>query len=371
MTNSQQPQTGVTENSSSSSGRVERPSYIGIHARDETTRVLYVSSGVEDALGYSAESLINTRAVDLMEESFDAKDLLQMFAAGAGQTETSSAYVMYVNIKTAFGEPILHRITWFQCSDCVVYIGISFPEVEYTKRTNLAARQLDGGMKALDISQELHEHQRLTQHVPQTPQTQYTQQPHAHRPQNSVYYSHSDRIKAAFVLEYLGAVEGETDQHAGQLAGPQVVFVTGSVSRLIDADTSDLTHAPFLKFVAPEDVLQVGKFLDRLFGTTDVMFETFSLLRRPPIVEGDVDVADDDNPRVVVECLGAASRDGVMLLVRRLHIACAPKRDTAGNYIRTMVHKVDDEDSGYISLAELISSDPDTSDAPDAWSQLL
>ncbi|KAJ2711612.1 hypothetical protein H4R19_003167, partial [Coemansia spiralis] len=68
MAGNQQPQTGATE---SSSGRVERPSYIGIHARDETTRVLYISSGVEDALGYSAESLINTRAIDVMEEHFD------------------------------------------------------------------------------------------------------------------------------------------------------------------------------------------------------------------------------------------------------------------------------------------------------------
>ncbi|KAJ2715701.1 hypothetical protein H4R19_001053 [Coemansia spiralis] len=354
MAGSQQPQTGAT---ASSSGRVEQPSYIGIHARDETTRVLYISSGVEDAIGYSAESLINTRAIDVMEEHFDVKDLAQMFAAGEGKTDTASAYVMYLNVKTAFGEPILHRITMFQCDNCVVYIGMSFPEVAYTKRTNLAVRQLDGAMKELDISQELREHQRRTQQT----------QPHAHRQQAPLYYSQSNRIKAAFVLEDRDAVEGEM----GQLAGPQVVFVTGSVSRLIDADTSDLSQAPFLKLVAPEDVLQVGKFLDRLFGTTDVMFETFSLLRRPPVIEGDVDVADADNPRVVVECLGAASRDGVILLVRRLHIACAPKRDTTGNYIRTMVHKVDDEDSGYISLAELISSDPDTSDAPDAWSQLL
>ncbi|KAJ2709160.1 hypothetical protein H4R19_004394, partial [Coemansia spiralis] len=351
------PQTGATESSSSSSGRVERPSYIGIHARDESTRVLYISSGVEDALGYSPESVINTRAIDVMEEHFDVEDLAQMLALDAGKADTSSVYVMYLNIKSAFGNPILHQATWFLCDDCIVYIGMTFPEVEYAKRTNIAAQQLDGAMKELDISQELREHQQRTRHT----------QPHAHRQQASIYLSPSNKVKAAFVLEHRDAVEEEM----GQLAGPQVVFVTGSVSRLIDADTSDLSQAPFLKLVAPEDVLQVGKFLDRLFGTTDVMFETFSLLRRPPVVEGDVDVADDDNPRVVVECLGAASRDGVILLVRRLHIACAPKRDTAGNYIRTMVHKVDDEDSGYISLAELISSDPDTSDVPEAWSQLL
>ncbi|KAJ2697318.1 hypothetical protein H4R19_005672, partial [Coemansia spiralis] len=61
--------------------------------------------------------------------------------------------------------------------------------------------------------------------------------------------------------------------------------------------------------------------------------------------------------------------DGLAILVRKLRMAPAPKRDSVGNYIHSRTHEVDDE-GGYISLAELISSDPDTSDVPDAWSRL-
>ncbi|KAJ2805720.1 hypothetical protein H4R21_001155, partial [Coemansia helicoidea] len=158
------------------------------------------------------------------------------------------------------------------------------------------------------------------------------------------------------------------DETGDRQAGPLVVFVTGSVSHMVDADTSDVMRTPFLKLVAPEDLLHVSKYFDRLVDSTDVLFETFSLLSRPPVVEGDVEVADHENHRVVVECLGASSPDGLAILVRKLRTAPAPRRDSMGNYIHSRIHKVDEE-CGYVSLAELISSDPDTSDAPEAWSR--
>ncbi|KAJ2715567.1 hypothetical protein H4R19_001132, partial [Coemansia spiralis] len=103
--------------------------------------------------------------------------------------------------------------------------------------------------------------------------------------------------------------------------------------------------------------------------STDVLFETFSLLSRPPVVEGDVHVADEDNHRVVVECLGGSSQDGLAILVRKLRTAPAPTRDTMRSYTRSRVHRVDDE-GGYLSLSEFISSGPDTSDVPDTWLRL-
>ncbi|KAJ2808345.1 hypothetical protein H4R21_000091 [Coemansia helicoidea] len=324
------------------------PSYIGIHTRDSSLRVLYVSPGVEAALGYTPESVVNLRIIDFLTDQFDAADLPWIYESkgdgsdGEDETGAASVYVMYLNIKAADGTSVLHRATTFKCDNCVIYVAITFPGRPHYIRTGLEVQLLDRGMKQLDVSRRRREYQAAHG-------SRRTSQ------QASMYRARGARVSAAFVLERLDAVETEMDQHEALLAGARVVFATGSVSRLIDADTSDLHHAPFMALVAPEDLLRVGRFLDRLFGTTDVLFETFALLGRPPAVEGDAAVADEDNPRVAVECVGAASRDGVVLLIRRLHAARGP---------------VADEDCGYASLSELISSDPSTSDAPDAWAQL-
>ncbi|KAJ1725975.1 hypothetical protein LPJ61_005508 [Coemansia biformis] len=365
---------GPGDSDSTDTGVVEevyRPSYIGIHTRDESTRVLYVTSGVEEAVGYRAEALINTRAIDFIMDQYDVSDLPWLYESKKkgnatdkdddddDETDMANAYVMYFNIKTADGTPILQRTTAFKCDNCVVYIGVFYPEVPYHDRHELEVRMLDGTMKQLNVTQRRKEHI-----------VAQGNRPLVHQRRAPLYYSRSRRVKAAFVLENLSGADAEMDEAEGRLAGPTISFVTGSVSRLVDADTSDLMKAPFLKLVAPEDVLHASRFLDRLSRSTDVMFETFSLLQYPPVVAGDVAVADEDNLRVVVECLGASSQDGVVLLASKLHTVTAPKRDTMGNYIHSRVHEIDNE-GGYISLAELISSDPDTSDAPDAWSQLL
>ncbi|KAJ1725734.1 hypothetical protein LPJ61_005623, partial [Coemansia biformis] len=322
-----------------------RPSYIGIHARDESTRMLYITSGVQEAVGYSAESIINTRAIDFIMDHYDINDLPWLYeskkkggAVGGGddgdedETDMANAYVMYINIKTASGTPVLQRITTFKCDNCVVYISVTFPEVPYHDRRELQVRMLDGAMKQLNVSQKRKEHIEAQ-----------GGRPLVHRRRSPLYYSQSRRIKTAFVLEHPDVAGVVMSEAEGRLAGPAISFVTGSVSRLVDADTSDLMKAPFLKLVAPEDVLHASRFLDRLSRSTDVMFETFSLLQRPPVVVGDVAVADEDNRRVVVECLGASSQDGVVLLASKLHTVTAPKRDTMGNYIHSRVHEIDNE----------------------------
>ncbi|KAJ2773713.1 hypothetical protein IWQ57_001172 [Coemansia nantahalensis] len=351
-----------SSNDSAGSGQgVQRPSYIGIHTRDSSLRVLYITSGVEAALGYPPEAIINNSAGDFLTDQFDVADLSWIYGSkgdGEDETDVASAYAMYFNINAADGTPVLHRMTTFKCDNCVVYIAITSPERPHYGRTGLEVQLLDQGMKQLVVSQKRREYQAAAAHG-------YRQASQ----QASMYRAQGAQVKAAFVLERLDAVETDTDEHGTRVAGARVVFVTGSVSRLIDADTSDLHQVPFMKLVAPEDLLHVGRFFDRLAETTDVLFETFSLLSRPPVVEGDVAVDDNENTRVVVECVGAGSRDGAALLLAKLRTMPPPKRDSMGNYIHSRVHEVSDE-AGYISLSELISSDPDSSDVPAAWAQL-
>ncbi|KAJ2800564.1 hypothetical protein H4R21_003126, partial [Coemansia helicoidea] len=184
-----------------------------------------------------------------------------------------------------------------------------------------------------------------------------------------LYFARSRQTKVAFVLENPEVVGKEMAATSGYQAGPRVVFVTGSVTRLIDVNTCDVMQEPFLQLVAPEDIVHVTRFFERLASSADVLFENFSLLSRPHMIDGDIVISDTDNERVLVECLGAAAQDGIVLLLRKRRTVPAPRRDTMGNYIRSRVHEVDDE-QGYISLAELVSSDPETSDAPEAWSRL-
>ncbi|KAJ2770643.1 hypothetical protein IWQ56_002089, partial [Coemansia nantahalensis] len=310
----------------SSVSRLQRPSYstnLGIHLLDETSRIIYVSSGVQQGTGITQEEMINKSAHEFIMEGFDSKDYLSLYETnnlsdadmeGEDKADEAHAYAMEGNIRTAYGKAVYSRVTLFPCDNCVLYIIQMYPDAPLLERTELEVQALDGAMRRINVTRE------------------------------------------------------QNDETGDRQAGPLVVFVTGSISHMVDADTSDVMRTPFLKLVAPEDLLHVSKYFDRLVDSTDVLFETFSLLSRPPVVEGDVEVADHENHRVVVECLGASSPDGLAILVRKLRTAPAPMRDSMGNYIHSRIHKVDEE-CGYVSLAELISSDPDTSDAPEAWSR--
>ncbi|KAJ1988722.1 hypothetical protein GGI25_004786 [Coemansia spiralis] len=326
------------------SSDIHRPTFLGIHSRDEATQILYISSGCRQSMGYTPAYMISRRALDFIADPYHG-DYPRIYENKEEDEDEANAYVMYMNIKTANGTPVLHRVTTFKCDNCVIVVGMAFPEAPYQDRHELEVQMLDGAMRKLNITRE----QRVEARGQRVP----------------LYYARAQQIKVAFVLESPLATDA-TD--ARRQNGPLVVFVTGSVSRLIDADTSDLLRFPFLKLVAPEDIVLVSKFFERLAETPDVLFETFALLQRPRVIDGDVVVADEQNTRIVVECLGANVQDGVALLLRKLRTQAPPSKDTLGNYTKPKIHEVD-EDGGYLTLSEIISSDPETSDAPN-WSRL-
>ncbi|KAJ2806499.1 hypothetical protein H4R20_001666 [Coemansia guatemalensis] len=356
-----------------------QPTFIGIHTRDESTQILYISSGVRQALGYTPAQMISHNAKDFIADTTgedyptiyadaDENDLRSSVASMSAVTsetqpasseenedDEANAYVFYIHSMTASGRPILERATTFKCDNCVLFIGMVFPEVPFRNRNELEVQMLDGAMKRLNITR---------QHEAQIERRRALALQPGYQP--SMYCARSKQVKAAFVLEHPQSVDYSRSDTGDRLMGPLVAFVTGSVSHLVEADTSDIMRCPFLKLVAPEDVLHVCEFFERLSKTADVQFETFALLKRPHIIEGDVFVSDEENPRVVVECLGAAADDGVVLLLRKLRTVPSPKKDSSGNYIHSGMYKVEGTE-GHMSLSELISSDPETSDAPD-WS---
>ncbi|KAJ2797001.1 hypothetical protein H4R20_005346 [Coemansia guatemalensis] len=269
-----------------------------------------------------------------------------------------NAYTWYVNIKCASGAPVLHRMIGFKCDSSVLVIGVVFPDLPFEAKHEFEVQSLDGSMERKNLTH------------PEETQVQRQRRlalPSGHRA--SKYTMRNRQTKAVFMLESPEKVCGEVFNPEYRVNGPNIVFATSSVSHLIDADISDVMQYPFLKLVAPEDVTHVSKFFERLSASTDVLFENFALIKHPHIIEGDIFVRDEENPRVVVECLGAAVDDGVAILLRRLREVPAPKRDNLGNYIHKSIYPNNNGDDSAPSLFDMVSSDPETTDIP-GWSRL-
>ncbi|KAJ2004270.1 hypothetical protein H4R26_002605 [Coemansia thaxteri] len=313
-------------------------------------------------MGWAPAEMISRKARDYIADPFEG-DYPEIFSSKLeegqdAEEDEANVYMMHMNLKNSNGTPVYHRITSFKCDNCVLVVGMSYPEVPFRNRHELEVQMLDGAMRRLNITRQ----NELESAIRQQTEGVARRAP--------MYYAPSRQIKVAVVLESPAAVLGSAQEDDERRQnGPLIVFVTGSVSRLIDADTSDLLRFPFLRLVAPEDVARAGRFFDRLGESEDVLFETLALVQRPHVIDGDVAVADDANARVVVECLGANAQDGVVLLMRRLRTQPPPRRDALGNY-QSRAHALDDLEDGYMSLSDLISSDPATSDAPASWSRL-
>ncbi|KAJ1952745.1 hypothetical protein GGI12_006170 [Dipsacomyces acuminosporus] len=158
---------------------------------------------------------------------------------------------------------------------------------------------------------------------------------------NRAYSTRSAR-QACIALE--GIIEGSSEA----ITGPRVTFVTNSISQIIDADSSDIQGLPFLSLVATEDITKAAAFLDNALSSNELVLENFRLLADPV----------DPNSRrsrelVSAEFMAMASDDGVNILCQ-LGKNESARRGPAGRYM---------------SLDEIISSDPETSGFSEAWNR--
>ncbi|KAJ2849754.1 hypothetical protein IWW36_002402 [Coemansia brasiliensis] len=342
-----------------------RPSFLGIHSRDMETKILYISSGCRNCMGFTPAEMTANEASGYIFDSYNSVYptlYLDNQASGEGdEDDESSAFCIYMNLRTASNVPVLHRVITMRADNCVIVVVTAFPEAPIRDRRELQVQTLDGKLKKLTINPEQVQLERRRKEAAAAQQRGGGRVP--------LYYARSRQIKAVLVLEHPEVAEIETEESGRRPAGPHIAFSTSSISRLIDVDNSDIMNYPFMKLVAPEDLLHVGSYFDRLSKSSDVLFETFSLLQRPHVIEGDVFVSDEENPRVVVEALGANVQDGIAILIRKLKVVPAPKRDSMGNYIHSRVHEISEE-SGYVSLSELISSDVETTDAGE-WERIF
>ncbi|KAJ1644858.1 hypothetical protein LPJ64_003517 [Coemansia asiatica] len=157
------------------------------------------------------------------------------------------------------------------------------------------------------------------------------------RQQSTVYRSRGRFLQACLVLERQRAVDDVAPW------GPRVVFASRSFEAIVNLDASDVQGLSFLALVAAEDTVKAARFLERVAGSQTVVVEKLLLVNGGQ--------ADNNRP-VCVEVVAAGSDDGAILL-------CRPDR------MRGLGQN--DDDSGYTSLEDIISSDPETSGLSDAW----
>ncbi|KAJ1807869.1 hypothetical protein LPJ77_002738 [Coemansia sp. RSA 2523] len=342
---------------------VKRATFIGLHERTPMASILYCSSGVRPALGYTPASLASQEKRLTVADTFGLQQYSRIFTHNDDEDEEvsfddeASIFTMYIYLNDHNEHPVLCRVTSFKTDTCVLAVVTTFPEVPFVSRPEIEVEILDRKMAQEDASRQ------------EAAKTAVKKGRSGRRSRDrSTFVVKNKRAKVAFVLEHPHVTTIETEETGRRPNSSVIAFATGSISSLLDVDTSDVAQIPFLKLIAPEDILHVSRYFERLSDATDVQFETFRFMQRPQIIAGDIAVADENNSRVLVEALGAAVEDGVVLLVRKVRVEPAPTRDTLGNFVRPRDHDFDDAD--FMSLADIISSDPGTSDAGDGWSEL-
>ncbi|KAI8323647.1 hypothetical protein GQ54DRAFT_257864 [Martensiomyces pterosporus] len=349
-------------------------SFICIHDKSAETRLLYLSSGVRQAMGYQPQAMVGHSAVNFIADDWYAQDYPEAYQEDDDET---SVTVMNLNAKRNGGDPIATRLVAFNCETCILIVAIMFPEQPYTPLSTLGVRRLDHALE--QQSQPPSRNEGPGAQVARPPRTQ------------SVFVTRAPQPKACFVLERISsqqvhASEDESNSHlVTKPNGPQIVFVTNSINRILNLDGDELINTPFLRLLAPESLVKASQFLDELSRSDGIVFALLYFLRTPFSGSMDEDGDGGENgptsggsshaptsDRVEVELVGAQSDDGAVLLCRKVTV-CPPAGPGRGLRGGRIPAGGDDDGGcdGYLSLSEILSSDPETSDCPSLWSNIM
>ncbi|KAI8319823.1 hypothetical protein GQ54DRAFT_313220 [Martensiomyces pterosporus] len=298
-------------------------SFLYVSDKTEHARILFVSRAVRDALRIEPDELIGCRTRELLHDEYP---LDSPFSEAKG-CASLGAVMMFVSLNDRDGNPVHSRIISIDCGDCTFSIARTVDMSDsHTANEEERARKLENECSSSSSAA--------------APQGRPS------RRRTHVYTSRAPPAKACFVLE--------GDKNRWDAHGPRITFVTNTISSLIDVDGGyEIIGQPFLSIVAAEDITRVSEFLDRLIETEEPEVLTFRILASP--------MDPDNNEHVRVIALGAGSSDGSLLLCRA---AESPVQPLPGRNNRRA-------ECGYMSLEDIISSDPDTSDCSEVWRELV
>ncbi|KAJ1877883.1 hypothetical protein H4R99_001249 [Coemansia sp. RSA 1722] len=324
---------GNADSSSVSQGRDTSSAplaYIAIHDKTPMMRVLYASSNIRRVLQFEPSEVVGQPALAFVNNG-KADDYVEQFGRPTNDTVLISDMV----VDSRDATPTFLRIIHFSCDNLEFNVALKYPDMAPASSIGSRAPQ---PMTPADVSQvasaavasEGRRRRRIEQRCLMR---------RSYRPRGQ-----QRAFQACLVLER----QRRTDETV--VAGPRIVFASASFERIVGVDASDLQGVDLLTLVVPDDVVKTAEFLDRAAVSEGVELDTFRFA-----------MCDSPDRHVAVEVIGAGSDDGAVLL-------CQP--DRASLQQMRMAGQGSAETDGYMSLEEIVSSDPETSDFSDIWQSL-
>ncbi|PIA14536.1 hypothetical protein COEREDRAFT_98810 [Coemansia reversa NRRL 1564] len=331
-------------------------SFIGVHDESSEMRILYVSSNVEQVLNIHPKYIIGQSS-----HAFFASGKSQEYHMQTKEMEDENVSIVYTSAVRNDLLPVHLRLVHFKCD------GIRFNACYASSENHFQQQSRVGGVSSTSVK-GVSEIERQT-----TAKTANIKCPMSvnlravyelETTRNRLLRSRRNTLGMVRACMVLGALE---DIDNIDMLGPLVKFASSSFERIIGTDTCDIQGKPFLSLVATQDTLKAGKFLKRMTETRNITSETLLLQVNPfedlyshGNIYGNNNSTDVSivKEKVRVEIIGAGGDDGAILLVQFQRLP-----------LYSGCHAAEDEsmEANLISLEDIISSDPETSDYARTW----
>ncbi|KAJ1960203.1 hypothetical protein GGI12_003931 [Dipsacomyces acuminosporus] len=294
--------------------------YLIINERTPGMPILYVSSSIREALLYEPQDFIGHSALEFVADTNDVEELRKHH----GTFTDDNVIMTNCIVKSKDNQDVYIRTIVFACGNVNLGIVDTFPNITSNEQL-LQYQQQEEDIRALSV-------QRF--------KCILSEQTSNNTLGRNAIYSLRTTYQACIVTENKG----------DNINGPEVVFVTSSINRILEADSCELQGLPFLSLVAEQDSIRACDFLEKALYSKELVLETLRLLVNP------LEESETNNPKLVsVEFMAKGSDDGVIMLCQ------------VGRYARTECN----DNGGYMSLEDIITSDPETSDCPELWNMSI
>ncbi|KAJ2809361.1 hypothetical protein H4R20_000171 [Coemansia guatemalensis] len=366
-------------------------SYIAVYEREHPERIIFVSSNCQRVLGYTPQEMLGTSAMSYSADAYAEHYSCQWPADNPELTVT----MMPHNVKSKDGDIIFTHTISFNCSGYIFSTINAFPEFGRVFLGDSVLYRLQHETNYDAISTNVIENQQAaeeaatcgsttanvecasssTQSAAQNsinqmaslgyPQITNATLKHAH-----VYTARSSPVKACVILNKLS--------NNANVQGPTVYFATNTINDIYNGnvDAHELVDMPFLSLVVYQDVTKAALFMDKLISSPHPQLCTLRLISDPVYSAEDNNASDTgaasqavSDSSINVEIFGASSDEKIMLLCQKTR----RRRPTGSTFPNSMLgaHNPIDDELPYMSLEEIISSDPETSDPGRQWHQVL
>ncbi|KAJ1886445.1 hypothetical protein LPJ81_006702, partial [Coemansia sp. IMI 209127] len=351
-------------------------SYLLVFERTPPEYIVFASSSCFKAIGYTPEEMVGTSALDYSSDPY-AK---HYSCAWPADNPELGVTMMPHNLVHKNGDYVFTHYIAINCSGHIFALIHAFPElgrVEMTGDSMLYKLQHELSFAEEYKGDNAQPSSPDANNAPTQPSEQQTQNEVGQGQENvadlvnpkqplvtkeslhkaHIFTARAARAKACFILN--------TADSAPASQGPTIEFVTNTVSDVFGGDTDghEIIDRSFLSLVAPQDVTKAAVYLDSLRRMTKPQLCGLRLLRDPA---GPSTRQTGDDEYINVDLFGASSEDKILLLCQKkrekgfLDAPIVPGRIPVGEV--SMLPPKDDDMAQYMSLEQIISSNPDTTD---------